>query len=367
MSIEFGVWRIDNGLTRLEAASIDYEARLEELLAQDVRVAAPHLMVIGRQVRTSFDKVIDLLAIDRAGNLAVLELKRERTYRDIVAQVLDYGSWVRHLRNDDIAQLFEAYQQRFRPELPSISIDEAFCAHFDVSAMPDELNDSHQLLIVAAELDPSTKRIVEYLAEVYELDINVVFFQFMRDEGREYLCRAWLRQPASGSEEGIDERQHTQWNGEFYVSFGHGETRDWAEAKRYGFISGGGGSWYSNTLSMLAEGDRVWVNVPGQGYVGVGRITGSRLRVTDFEVTNEAGERVPITAVSEVFARAAAACSNAEEAEYLVPVEWLAAVPLERAIREKGFFGNQNTVAKPKAAKWQHTVERLKKRFSVID
>jgi hypothetical protein len=43
----------------------------------------------------------------------------------------------------------------------------------------------------------------------------------------------------------------------------------------------------------------------------------------------------------------------------------LKALPLSEAIKEKGFFGNQNTVAQPKAPKWQHTVERLKKRFGV--
>jgi hypothetical protein len=30
-----------------------------------------------------------------------------------------------------------------------------------------------------------------------------------------------------------------------------------------------------------------------------------------------------------------------------------------------GFFGNQNTVARPKSSKWRHTVERLKQRFGV--
>jgi len=34
---------------------------------------------------------------------------------------------------------------------------------------------------------------------------------------------------------------------------------------------------------------------------------------------------------------------------------------------QKGFFGNQNSVAKPKAKKWVHTVERLKSRFGIRD
>jgi hypothetical protein len=54
-----------------------------------------------------------------------------------------------------------------------------------------------------------------------------------------------------------------------------------------------------------------------------------------------------------------------EKSEYLVRVKWLKTVPLSQAIKEKGFFGNQNTVCKPMARKWNNTVERLKVRFGV--
>ncbi len=47
-------------------------------------------------------------------------------------------------------------------------------------------------------------------------------------------------------------------------------------------------------------------------------------------------------------------------AEYLVKVSWVKAAQIDQAVSEVGFFGNQNTVAKPTAAKWMHTVDRLK-------
>ena len=55
------------------------------------------LLIIGRQVRTQFGGRIDLLAIDPEGDLLIIELKKDRTPREIVAQVLDYASWVNHL------------------------------------------------------------------------------------------------------------------------------------------------------------------------------------------------------------------------------------------------------------------------------
>lgn len=56
-----------------------------------------------------------------------------------------------------------------------------------------------------------------------------------------------------------------------------------------------------------------------------------------------------------------------EKAEYLVRVHWDKTVPESKAIKERGFFGNQNTIAKPRADRWRHTVDRLKARFGISD
>jgi len=85
------MWRIDSGLAFVEQTKMDLENRLENLLAQDISIASPDWFVIGRQVPTRWDKRIDLLCLDWLGNLVVLELKRDKTEREIVAQALDDG------------------------------------------------------------------------------------------------------------------------------------------------------------------------------------------------------------------------------------------------------------------------------------
>ena len=67
------------------------------------------LLIIGRQVTTNLGSIVDLLGIDRQGNLVVVELKRDRTPRDTLAQVLEYGSFVEELDTDQLENILKNY------------------------------------------------------------------------------------------------------------------------------------------------------------------------------------------------------------------------------------------------------------------
>ena len=79
------LWEItpDRKLSEIQARSSGLEQWLEDWLARDISVLDPGLMVIGRQVRTGFGGVIDLLCIDGDGDLVVVQLKNERTPREV--------------------------------------------------------------------------------------------------------------------------------------------------------------------------------------------------------------------------------------------------------------------------------------------
>jgi len=132
------------------------------------------------------------------------------------------------------------------------------------------------------------------------------------------------------------------WNGEFYVSFGVDENRDWSDAVRYGFIGAGGGIWYTRTLSQLKEGDRIWVNNPGVGYLGVGKVTDTVMKAIDYRVDGKSLKELD-TVVD--YTKPYFTNNDDDNAEYLVPVEWIRTVEVQNSVSETGFFGNQNTVA----------------------
>ena len=64
MPIEVGLWKLGDRLEKIDFTPMDSESRLEQVLADDVSVIDPNLLLIGRQVPTAYGKFIDLLAID---------------------------------------------------------------------------------------------------------------------------------------------------------------------------------------------------------------------------------------------------------------------------------------------------------------
>src|SRR5689334_16545503 len=108
MPLEMRLWRIEEDRPRpVVATGIGEEQRLESIIAADVEILGlGALMLLDRQVVTDYGGRIDLLALDEAGTLFVIELKRNRTPREVVAQTLDYAAWVRGLGAEHLARLF---------------------------------------------------------------------------------------------------------------------------------------------------------------------------------------------------------------------------------------------------------------------
>jgi hypothetical protein len=187
MSFKMTVWENRNGkLAELEKHKLDKEERLEDWIEQDSSILGLDVLFIGRQVHTPYSGKIDLLAIDGLGNLVIIELKRDKTPRDVVAQVLDYASWVNELQEDEIRELSATYLKK--------TLTEAFFERFAIK-LPEALNQAHRMVIVASELDDSSERIVQYLSAVHSLDINVVFFSCFNQGGKELVGRSWLMDP----------------------------------------------------------------------------------------------------------------------------------------------------------------------------
>jgi hypothetical protein len=190
MGAEVRLWQVgsDDHLSAIAAAPLNLESRLQEWLARDISILDPDLLVIGREVETDFSGFIDILCIDAEGDIVIVELKRDRTPREVTAQALDYASWVSALSNDRITSIAEEYLD---PDLES-KFTEKFGAE-----LPETLNGNHRILVVGSQIDPSSERIMRYLSDEHGVNINAATFQHFRPvEGPELLARVFLLEPA---------------------------------------------------------------------------------------------------------------------------------------------------------------------------
>lgn len=190
MGADVRLWQIrpSDQLIEIGQARLDLESRLHEWLAADISVLDPDLLVIGREVETDFGGFIDILCMDAAGDLVVVELKRDRTPREITAQALDYASWVAGLSNDRVTAIADEYLEE--------GLEDAFARKFD-GELPETLNGDHRILIVGSQIDAGSERIIRYLSETHGVNINAGTFQYFRlPDGTELLARVFLIEPS---------------------------------------------------------------------------------------------------------------------------------------------------------------------------
>jgi len=113
LSTQIRLWKItDKGFDVLDRESVEREKKLHDWLEEDISLISDDLLVIGREVQTDFNKSIDLLCLNRDGDVVIIELKRDRAPRDVLAQILEYASWVDDLPSDKILEIADEYLQK---------------------------------------------------------------------------------------------------------------------------------------------------------------------------------------------------------------------------------------------------------------
>lgn len=351
MPFSMKLWQVqEKDLQEITREALNEEQRLEDWVVKDPSILGINVLLVGRQVTTASQGRIDLLAIDEEANLVVLELKRDRTPREIVAQVIDYASWVRDLsyeRIDTVAKDFTG-----KP------LSQAFRDHYGC-AIPQTVNGSHSMIILASELDDSSERIVQYLAEGYGVPINVLFFTFFKTPSGEFVGRAWLKDPEE-MQERTQARNRAPWSGFYFVNVGEGEHRNWDDCRKYGFLSAGQGEKYGNAMKRLKPSDRVFAYMKGCGYVGFGTVTQAAVMARDFVPKGSDKKLLDLPLKQQGMS------DNKDSlalSEWVVGVKWDKTFDREQARRFPGIFANQNIVCRLRNT---ITSDFLNKEFDVV-
>ena len=348
MTLSMELWQISGEqLVPLSKAALDLEKRLENWIEKDISLIGIDALIIGRQVHTGHGGYIDLLAINTDGDLIIIELKKSKTPRDVVAQCLDYGTWVYNLTFDDIAGIYETYKGN--------ALEKDFAEYFD-TPLPEKINSGYQIVIVAESIDDSTERIVQHLNDVHKVNINVIFFNVFLAEGKELIGRSWLKDPVDVEEKSSTGKK-SKWTGFYFVNTGitDDNARDWSLNRKYQFISAGGARWI-NQIKKLKKGDKLFALISGKGYVGFGIVEEEAVFVKNYKFNNKL--LVQDLADDHPWTQA----NDPSRQEWMVKVNWLKTFDENNAQWFKGAFANQNVVCKLRD---HNTFKFLSEKFEV--
>lgn len=153
----FQVDRTENRLRKLEEkrfADLQLRERghLQEWLANMPTALGEEMLIIQKEF-DGFDDTrerLDLLALDKEGQLVVIENKLDDTGRDVVWQALKYAAYVSSLTKAQIVDIFQAYLDRF---CGGGSAVELICEFLEEEALDEVVlnsGDSQRLMLIAA-------------------------------------------------------------------------------------------------------------------------------------------------------------------------------------------------------------------------
>jgi hypothetical protein len=175
MGTEIKTWQIIDGKLNAISTSLQKEGRtepydLEPWIASNPSIIGDDIEIIGRQVKTKSGP-IDLLAIDMSGNTVIVELKRDHLPRDVLAQAIDYASDVSSWSIDKISEICTSYAQK--------SLEDIFSEKFpDVDLESLNINGTQRIILVGFSIEASLERMIEWLSDVYNVNINAVVLNY---------------------------------------------------------------------------------------------------------------------------------------------------------------------------------------------
>lgn len=198
-----------------QKTNLELENHLESWLERSPWAFAQEpILWIGRQTSAIVEEGTifpDLLGVDSAGNLIIVELKKGKAPREVVAQLLEYAAWAHELSDERIYEIAESYFQTHK-EFQGMDFQDAFSEVFE----PDEVpvpNQRLRLFILAEEIPPAVSRVCRFLRTSHGIDVNCIAISTFQTESGEVLV---ITESKVG-EENIVAPRHAEterWSGE---------------------------------------------------------------------------------------------------------------------------------------------------------
>lgn len=187
MATNIKTWEIiEDKLSPIETTLADNNRKetehLENWIKTKPEILGTDILIIGEQVYTKSGP-LDFLAIDNNGNIVVVELKRDRLARVVLAQAIDYASDLSTWDIDKLSEVCMSYTGN--------SLEDHIAENFEDIEIDDiTINQTQRLLLVGFSIEESLNRMIEWLSSNFDLSVNAIILNYVKtSNGTELLSR----------------------------------------------------------------------------------------------------------------------------------------------------------------------------------
>lgn len=166
----------DGTLTEYKKIPVDKEEQIEDFIEEHPEILENDMFMIGRQVETPQKTRIDLLGLDKEGNLIIIELKKDKTPRDVVSQILEYAVWAENIQYEELNRIATTSH---------ITNHSSLMKKFEIEfeSIPEFFNEKQKLYIVSEIIDEKTENVARYL-KTRGVDISCIELNFYENNGQ---------------------------------------------------------------------------------------------------------------------------------------------------------------------------------------
>lgn len=190
-----GLWSASSeGPERLVRVDVAVERDLEDWIERDPALLANGLVIVGRQISLE-GGLTDLLALDPQGRWVLIEIKKGRLRRKVIAQAIDYASCLSRLSPNILQEQCDRYLNK----TGSVVTLKDLLAQRGCSLEPENQKRDVIIYLVGAGVDAGLERMCEYLVERSDITLKLVSFSSFRDQSGNTLLAREIHESTDGS------------------------------------------------------------------------------------------------------------------------------------------------------------------------
>lgn len=152
------LYKSERKLIEYEGKKATNEAHIQNFIEEHPETIGKDIMIIGNEVQAGKMGIIDLLGIDKAGRVVIMELKKGQTPRTVVSQILFYAQWAVDIGVDELDRIARKRHLDGHPNL-----------HEKTKAVwgkaPKEWNKDQRMYIISEETTPEVIDVCRYLKQ----------------------------------------------------------------------------------------------------------------------------------------------------------------------------------------------------------